>query len=78
MIPEGCTSTSSHRRLPRQVPLGLMDVAHDDLKVVQSTRRQLRQALTDGDRAAAEPGGVNCTKRMSSLTAWSWSRVKPA
>ena len=25
----------------------------------------------------AEPGGVSCTKRISSLTAWSWSALKP-
>src|ERR1700730_10268791 len=26
----------------------------------------------------AEPGGVNCTNRISSLTVWSWSAPKPA
>ena len=26
----------------------------------------------------AEPGGVSWTKRISSLTAWSWSAVNPA
>jgi hypothetical protein len=26
----------------------------------------------------AEPGGVSCTKRISSLTVWSWSALKPA
>jgi hypothetical protein len=25
----------------------------------------------------ADPGGVICTKRMSSLILWSWSTVKP-
>ena len=27
---------------------------------------------------AFEPGGVSCTKRISSLTSWSWSALKPA
>jgi hypothetical protein len=26
----------------------------------------------------ADPGGVSCTNRMSSLTTWSWSGLKPA
>jgi hypothetical protein len=26
----------------------------------------------------ADPGGVSCTKRSSSLTLWSWSALKPA
>jgi len=26
---------------------------------------------------AFEPGGVSWTKRISSLTVWSWSRSKP-
>jgi len=26
----------------------------------------------------AEPGGVSWTKRISSLTLWSWSALKPA
>ena len=26
----------------------------------------------------ADPGGVSCTKRISSLTLWSWSGWKPA
>ena len=26
----------------------------------------------------ADPGGVSWTKRMSSLTTWSWSALKPA
>jgi hypothetical protein len=25
----------------------------------------------------AEPGGVSCTNRSSSLTVWSWSASKP-
>ena len=25
----------------------------------------------------ADPGGVSCTKRISSLTWWSWSALKP-
>ena len=25
----------------------------------------------------ADPGGVSCTKRISSLTRWSWSALKP-
>ena len=25
----------------------------------------------------ADPGGVSCTKRISSLTLWSWSALKP-
>jgi hypothetical protein len=25
----------------------------------------------------ADPGGVSCTKRIWSLTVWSWSRWKP-
>ena len=25
----------------------------------------------------ADPGGVSCTKRISSLTRWSWSSLKP-
>ena len=25
----------------------------------------------------ADPGGVICTKRTSSLTSWSWSALKP-
>ena len=24
-----------------------------------------------------DPGGVSCTKRISSLTRWSWSALKP-
>ena len=27
--------------------------------------------------AKANPGGVSCTKRISSLTVWSWSALKP-
>ena len=26
----------------------------------------------------ADPGGVSCTKRMLSLTRWSWSALKPS
>jgi hypothetical protein len=25
----------------------------------------------------ADPGGVSCTKRIPSLTVWSWSALKP-
>ncbi|MER8957420.1 hypothetical protein NKI97_02650 [Mesorhizobium sp. M0296] len=56
--------------LSGQVPVSLIDIGHDELQALMDpgglSTRPLPMAIEQ-----AEPGGVNCTKRISSLTVWS-------
>ena len=52
---------------------------NDELRFVQLTPPGSACSITIGTGITdAEPGGVSCTKRIASLTTWSWSATKPA
>ena len=59
-----------------QLRAGGADVVDDHLHPLDGARRT---SVTPVPIAIeqADPGGVSWTKRMSSLTAWSWSAMKP-
>jgi hypothetical protein len=78
-----------HEPAPRELlHLAGVDTPRDQLGVcgVDVVDDHLRSALpgsaslTPSPSAIeqAEPGGVSWTKRISSLTTWSWSAMKPA
>ena len=56
--------------------LGDLDVVDDELEAGDRTGADsVRPVPIEIEHA--EPGGVSCTNRRSSVTSWSWSRVKP-
>ena len=66
------TSLASTPRLASSVRAASAS-ADDDLQALHRARRRVGRDPVPMAIEQAEPGGVSCTKRMVSLTVWSWS-----
>ncbi len=54
-----------------------VDLGHDELQALHRSRGFVEIPFPYAIEQA-DPGGVSCTNRSSSLTRWSWSALKPA
>ena len=62
---------------PGEIGQGVVGGGDHRLDGLQRTGLHLREAATEAIEQA-DPGGVTCTKRTSSLTVWSWSTGQPS